>query len=160
MSTARTKSDPEPAWRASDAEPPELDAKLQGAAAAAAASATVASSGFDVGAPLIAVNSTSCSTNEARAKHRKCQHHADQRQSQQRPRVHSDTRKPDARTVFTAPWTCLDDPASLRPLARDSTSTAELVPGALLDYTGTTTRVDLICRLLPYIRNTYLLVPR
>ena len=62
--------------------------------------------------------------------------------------------------VFTAPWTCLDDPASLRPLDRDSTATAELVPGALLDYTGTTTRVDLIGQLLPYIQNTYFLVPR
>ena len=55
---------------------------------------------------------------------------------------------------------CVDDPASLRSLDRDSTATAELVPGALLDYTGTTTRVDLIGQLLPYIQNTYFLVPR
>ena len=74
--------------------------------------------------------------------------------------VHSDTRKPEARPAFTAPCTCLDDPASLRPLDRDSTATAELVPGALLDYTGTTARVDLIGHLLPYIQDTYVLVPR
>ena len=52
-------------------------------------------------------------------------------------------------------WTRLDDPASLRPHDRESTATAELVPGALLDYTGTTARVDLIGQLLSYIRNTY-----
>ena len=85
---------------------------------------------------------------------------ADQRRSHQLPPVHSYTRKPEARPVFTAPWACLGDPASLRPLDRDSTAAAELVPGALLDYTGTTTRVDLIGQLLPYIQNTHFLVPR
>ena len=44
--------------------------------------------------------------------------------------------KPD----FMTPQICFDDPASLRPLDRESTATAELVPGAPLDYyTGGTT---------------------
>ena len=44
---------------------------------------------------------------------------------------------PKAKSVFTAhPGSCLDHPASLRPLDRESTATAELsiVPGALTDY--------------------------
>ena len=50
-------------------------------------------------------------------------------------------------TCLLDAWTCLDDPASLRPLDRDSTATnysriSELVPGALTSgLTGTTTRV-------------------
>ena len=60
----------------------------------------------------------------------------------------------EARPVFTAPWTCLDDPASLRPLDHEPTATTELVPGALIEYTGTTTRDDLLGQLLPHIQNT------
>ena len=63
------------------------------------------------------------------------------------------------RPVFTAPWTRLDDPASLRPLDCDSSATAELVTGALLDYTGTTTRGDISGQIIPYILNTSFLVP-
>ena len=43
--------------------------------------------------------------------------------------------------VFTAASACPKDPVSLGPLDCESTATVEMVPGALLDYTGTTTRV-------------------
>ena len=49
-----------------------------------------------------------------------------------------------AKPVFTTPWTCLDDRASLYPLDCESTTTAKLFRDARLDYAGTTTRVDLI----------------
>ena len=161
MPAARTKSEPAPARRASAVEPPKLDAEPRETAAGAAAVATVASPGFDIGASLVAVNTANSSANETRRKSRKCQHRADQRRIQQHPPVPIDTRKPEARPVFTATWACLDDPASLRPLDRDSTATAELVPGSLImDYTGTTTRVDLVGLLLPCIQNTHFLVPR
>ena len=70
MSTARTNTDPAPAGRASAAEPPELDDVLRGTAPGAAATVTVAASGFGVWTSLVAVNTASGSTNETRKKSR------------------------------------------------------------------------------------------
>ena len=60
---------------------------------------------------------------------------------------------------FTTNWTWVDDPASMRTLDCESTAAAKLASGARLDYTGTTTLADLIDQFLPYIQNTYFLVP-
>ena len=103
--------------------------------------------------------------NEARKKTRKCQHRADQRRSQQlrpQPTAIHGSQKLDQSLSHLGPI-CLVDPASLRPLDRDPTARAELAPGALKDYgiwVQQPVRVDLIGQLLPYVQNTYFLVPR
>ena len=145
MSADRTKLDTAPSGRTSAAVRRELVSVWAIAAAAMASS--------DVETSAIATNGSGQQQYVTPKSQRP--RHAEQRRGTAAP-----TSPKQAEPVFSMPWTYRDDLDSLGPLDHESTAIAGLVPGALMDYTGTTIRVDMTGQVLPYVQSTFFLVPR